>query len=75
MNKEKLEVSFSHARTTRKKQKQRAPSSLPTRFTRIRPDVASVGTPICNLSTLEVTLWLDSECGTCVITFLIFLKK
>ena len=51
-NKEKLEVLFSHARTTRKKQKQRAPSSLPTRFTRTRRAIVSVGTPVCNLSTL-----------------------
>ena len=43
-DKEKLEVSFSHARTTRKEQKQRAPLSLPTRFTRIRRTIAPVGT-------------------------------
>ena len=49
---EKLEVPFSHARTTRKKQKHRAPSSLPTRFTRTRRAIVSVGTPVCNLSTL-----------------------
>ena len=53
-NKEKLEVSFSHARTTRKEQKQCAPSSLPTRFTRIRRAILSVGTPVCNLSTLVI---------------------
>ena len=51
-NKEKLEVSFSHARTTREEQKQLAPSSHPSRFTQLRRAIASVGISVCNLSTL-----------------------
>ena len=35
------------AGTTRKEQKQRTQSSLPTRFTRIRRAIVSVGTPVC----------------------------
>ena len=54
-NEEKQQESFSHARAKRKEQKQRAASSLPTRFTRIRRAIVFVSTPVCNLSTLG--LW------------------
>ena len=62
------------ARTTRKEQKQRALSSLPTSVTQIRRAIVSVGTAVCNLSRLSgITGWrpVDSglHCSPCISLF------